>query len=248
MGENHHMHELRAISLDLDDTLWPIWPVIERAEGALHGYLERHCPQTAQAFPMPVMRALREQVAIEHPHLAHDFTKQRLICLELALTRSGDDAAHAFPAFEALYVERNRVDFYADALPALDRLGAALPLAALTNGNADLQRIGIASRFAVIVAARDIGVAKPEKPIFEHTARALGVALHEVLHVGDDPLLDVAGAARAGMRTCWINRKNEAWPEHLPPPDLEFTCLGALADWLDIAVPQDAARKTATLP
>lgn len=242
------MHPLRAISLDLDDTLWPIWPVIERAEGALHGYLERHCPQTALAYPLPVMRALREQVALEHPHLAHDFTQQRLICLERALTSSGDDAAHAFHAFDALFIERNRVEFYADALPALDRLGAALPLAALTNGNADLQRIGIASRFAVIVAARDVGVAKPERPIFEHTARALGVALHEVLHVGDDPLLDVFGAARAGMRTCWINRRNEAWPSELEPPDLEFICLGALADWLDAAVPQGAQSKTATLP
>ena len=56
---------------------------------------------------------------------------------------------------------------------------------------------------------------------------------HEVLHVGDDPLLDVAGAAGAGMRTCWINRWEERWPEQLPPPDLEFATLAGLADWLD---------------
>ncbi|MCE2943406.1 MAG: HAD family hydrolase [Lysobacteraceae bacterium] len=224
---------IRAISLDLDDTLWPIWPVIERAEGALHAYLEAHCPRTAAAYPLPRMRALREQVAREHPHLAHDFTTQRLICLEHALGESGDDTAHALPAFEALYVERNRVEFYADALPALDRLGAARPLAALTNGNADLGRIGIASRFAVVVTARAMGVAKPHRAIFEHTAQALALRPDEVLHVGDDPELDVVGAARAGMRSCWINRRGEAWPAELPPPDLAFPCLGALADWLD---------------
>ena len=227
------MPTIRALSLDLDDTLWPIWPVIERAEGALHGYLERHCPRTAAAYPLHTMRALREQVAREHPHLAHDFTRQRLICLERALSASGEDTAHAQPAFEALYVERNRVEFFADALPALDRLGASRPLAALTNGNADLGRIGIADRFAAIVTARELGVAKPERAIFEHTARRLGLSPADVLHIGDDPELDVAGAAGAGMPSCWINRRGDAWPAHLPRPDLEFACLGALADWLE---------------
>lgn len=231
-----------ALSLDLDDTLWPIWPVIERAEGALHDYLARHCPSTAERYPLPVMRALREQVAREHPHLAHDFTEQRLICLRRALGSSGDDPAHALPAFEALYVERNRVEFYADTLPALDRMGAFLPLAVITNGNADLQRIGIATRFATVVSARGFGTAKPEAAIFQHTAQSLGIPADTLLHVGDDPELDVAGAARAGLRTCWINRRGEDWPSHLPPPDLHFTCLGGLADWLDAQSARDSGR------
>ena len=240
------MTTIRAISLDLDDTLWPIWPVIERAEAALHAYLDAHCPRTAAAYPVPRMRALREQVAHEHPHLAHDFTAQRLICLEHALRESGEDASHAQPAFEALYVERNRIQFYDDALPALDALGARFPLASLTNGNADLQRIGIAARFAVRVAARDMGMAKPERAIFEHTARALGVAMAEVLHVGDDPWLDVDGAARAGMRTCWVNRDGAAWPAELPAPDLEVASLQALVDAFEpagvFAAPRQAPR------
>ena len=227
------MHGIRAISLDLDDTLWPIWPVIERAEAALQAYLERHCPRTAAAYPLLRMRQLREQVAREHSQYAHDFTRQRLISLERALTEGGDDTAHAHPAFEALYVERNRIAFYDDALPALDALGARFPLAALTNGNADLRRIGISDRFMVMVAARDLGVAKPERAIFEHTAAKLGVAMHEVLHVGDDILLDVVGAARAGMRTCWVNREGAAWPSDLPPPDLEVATLDALVAALE---------------
>jgi putative hydrolase of the HAD superfamily len=62
---------------------------------------------------------------------------------------------------------------------------------------------------------------------------ALSVQPHEVLHVGDDPWLDVVGAAGVGMRTCWLNRRNERWPEELPPPDLHFDTLAELADWLD---------------
>ena len=39
-----------AVSLDLDDTLWPIWPSIERAEQALDAFLRANCPRTAEAL------------------------------------------------------------------------------------------------------------------------------------------------------------------------------------------------------
>ena len=59
-----------------------------------------------------------------------------------------------------------------------------------------------------------------------------------MLHVGDDIALDVIGAARAGLRTCWINRADgdgraRSWPRHDLQPDLTFPTLAALADWLD---------------
>ena len=223
----------RALSLDLDDTLWPIWPSIERAERALDEFLRANCPRTAQRFPIHRMRRLREQVAAEHPHLAHDFTRQRKLSLERALREAGDDVGQAEAAFEAFYASRNQVEFYPDALAALARLSARWPVAALTNGNADLARIGIDGHFRVFVSAREEGHAKPETPIFLATCERLGVAPPEVLHVGDDPLLDVMGARRAGLRSCWLNRKKESWPAGLPRPDLEFATLAGLADWLE---------------
>ena len=223
----------RALSLDLDDTLWPIWPVIERAEAALDAFLRERCPRTAEKYPVLAMRQLRDEIAASYPQHAHDFTRQRRLSLVHALRSSGDDEIHADDAFDAFYAARNAIEFYPDALPALARLSARLPVAALTNGNADLERIGIAGHFAVYVAARNEGHAKPDAPIFHATCARLGVAPHELLHVGDDPELDIAGAQRAGLRSCWINRRNETWPEHLPPPELEFATLTALADWLD---------------
>ena len=68
---------IKALSLDLDDTLWPIWPIIERAETALHEFLLVHAPATAAQFPIPAMRHVREQIAQAHPELAHDFTAHR---------------------------------------------------------------------------------------------------------------------------------------------------------------------------
>lgn len=223
----------RALSLDLDDTLWPIWPSIERAERALDEFLRANCPRTAQRFPIHRMRRLREQVAAEHPHLAHDFTQQRRLSLERALREAGDDVGQADAAFEAFYASRNQVEFYPDAMAALARLSARWPVAALTNGNADLARIGIHEHFRVFVSAREEGHAKPDTPIFLATCERLGVEPAQVLHVGDDPLLDVVGARRAGLRSCWINRKKDSWPAGLPRPDLEFATLGGLADWLE---------------
>lgn len=223
----------RALSLDLDDTLWPIWPAIERAEQALDAFLREHCPRTAQRFPVHRMRKLRETIAVQHPQYAHDYSRQRLLSLQHALEISGDAAHHAGPAFEAFIASRNQVDFYPDALAALHRLSSRLPLAALTNGNADLARIGIGAHFRVFVSAREHGSIKPEAPIFLSTCERLGHAPADVLHVGDDPLLDMVGARRAGLRSCWINRRKERWPAGLPRPDLEFATLAGLADWLD---------------
>lgn len=222
-----------ALSLDLDDTLWPIWPLIERAERALDDFLRRHCPRTAARFPIEAMRELRAQIVLQYPEYAHDFSWQRKHSLRQALISSGDDEAQLEPAFEAFYAARNEVAFYPDALPALGRLSARLPIAALTNGNADLDRIGIAGHFHSYVSARSEGHAKPDTPIFHRTCDRLGLAPAQVLHVGDDPLLDIVGAQRAGLRSCWINRCQSQWPDQLARPELEFTTLSALADWLD---------------
>jgi FMN hydrolase / 5-amino-6-(5-phospho-D-ribitylamino)uracil phosphatase len=228
---------LRAISIDLDDTLWPIWPVIEKAEQALHDFLCERCPKTAAAFPIVRMRELRERIAVENPQFAHDFTHQRKLSLAHALREAGEDELHVEDAFDAFYSARNRIEFYPDAVAALERLCARWPVAALTNGNADLSRIGIAHHFRACITAREAGHAKPDAPIFHATCARLGFAPQEILHVGDDPLLDIHGAREAGLRTCWINRRNEAWPERYAPPDLQFDTLAALADWLDARHP-----------
>ena len=79
------MQHIRAITFDLDDTLWPIAPVMLRAEPQLDAWLRAHCPRTADAYPVETMRVLRDRVAEENPHLAHDFSAQRRLSLRAAL-------------------------------------------------------------------------------------------------------------------------------------------------------------------
>ena len=223
-----------ALSLDLDDTLWPVRPALEQADRELDDYLKRHYPEVARAWPIPAMRELRAQVAAERLDLAHDFTTQRHLTMQRAFAACGIDEAPLDALWEIYFSARNRVELYADALPALERLSARLPLASLTNGNADLGRIGLLAHFRHQVSARDTGVPKPDPRIFQAAAAALGVAPHELMHVGDDPMLDVKGARDAGLRTAWLNREGLPWPDELgAPPDLTLRDLSALADWVE---------------
>lgn len=226
---------VRAITLDLDDTLWPFAPIGARVERVLDAWLHEHCPRTAQRFPIEAMRELRGQVFAERPDLAHDLSQLRRLSLVRAMELSGDDPLHADAAFEIFYAERNRVEFYDDALPALARLAARVPLGALSNGNADLARVGIAKHFVFQLGAREHGAAKPAASIFHAACARLAHAPHEVLHVGDSIEMDVVGAYHAGLRSCWINREGMRWPHESLRPDLEFTSLAELADWLDAA-------------
>jgi len=225
---------LRAITLDLDDTLWAIAPVVVRAEQALHGWLHTHCPTVAERFPLEAMRSLRERTAAENPHLAHDYTAQRRLSLQAALRECGEDEGHLDPAFEAYFGARNQVELYPEVAGALARIGRCVPLAALTNGNADLGRIGLAQHFRFTLGAREFGVAKPEPAIFLEACARLDCAPHEVLHVGDDVELDVRGARRAGLRAAWLQRGDAAWPhEDAHAPERVLRCLGELADWIE---------------
>lgn len=223
---------VRAICLDLDDTLWPVWPTIARAELALQGWLKLRAPRAAALVADSQARAaLRQQVMEAHPDLHHDLSHQRQALIRLALHQCGEDTAHAPEAFEIFFAERNRVDFYNDALPALAQMAARFPLLAVSNGNADLARVGVDHLFAGSVSARDAGVAKPDGRIFAAAAKRLGLAPQQVLHVGDDPALDVLGALAAGMQAVWVNRDGKSWA-HEAQPHATVSHLGELCAML----------------
>ena len=83
-----------------------------------------------------------------------------------------------------------------------------------------LARIGLDAAFTVSLNARQIGAAKPHRRCFERLARELGLAPQAILHVGDDPRLDVEAARAAGFVSAWMNRRALAWPQELAVPDV----------------------------
>jgi FMN hydrolase / 5-amino-6-(5-phospho-D-ribitylamino)uracil phosphatase len=203
---------VHAMTLDLDDTLWPIWPTIQRAEQALNVWLCTHAPMSAALFANPVARqALRDHVLNTRPELAHDLSAVRREAIRLALVRANEDPLLAEPAFEVFFAERHKVDLYEDALPALEWLAQRYPLVSLSNGNADVERVGLSGLFTASLSAATFGVGKPSEDVFHAAAHAAGVLPAQVLHVGDDAHLDVLGALGAGMQAIWVNRHAQTW-------------------------------------
>ena len=198
-----------ALTLDLDDTLWPIWPTIARAERAVHVWLQQAAPATVARHDAKAMRALRDGLLRARPELAADLSALRRESIRAALLAAGDDPALAEPAFEVFFAERQRVELFDDALPALQRLAQRWPIVGITNGNADLDRVGLSRHFIGCLSARSFGVGKPDAAIFHAACRQLGSAPERVLHIGDDPALDVDGALAAGLRAAWVQRPGQ---------------------------------------
>jgi putative hydrolase of the HAD superfamily len=212
--------KIRAIAFDLDNTLWDIEPVIARAESRLYEWLQEHCPRIPAAYSLDAMRDERTRIAREEPHKAHDLTYLRMAMLSRLARDFGYDEQLAAQAYEVFFAARNQLDVHPDVRPALERLQSHYALATLSNGNADLQRIGIAQFFTAILSARDVGAAKPDPRTFLQLTRVLGLEPREVLYVGDDPHCDVSGARAAGLRTAWMNRRRSPWPESFVAADL----------------------------
>ncbi|TDT44539.1 putative hydrolase of the HAD superfamily [Halospina denitrificans] len=207
---------MTALSLDLDETLWRLDGVIEKAEWATHEYLQANHPLLASAYPPERLRTLRSEIAQADPGLQHDVTALRMRTLEQAARQVNAPLRIAEEAFEIFMEARHRVEFYPDAVPLLDRLHGRLPLVALTNGNADVHRIGMGHYFVAAHSAVEVGAAKPERPMFEAAAFSTGVPMETLIHVGDDPVTDVAGAVRHGLRAVWLNRSGAPWPSDVP--------------------------------
>ena len=213
------MHDIRTITLDLDDTLWAIHPVIARAEQQLYEWFGERFPRIVEQFSIPDIREMRNQVIKENPTRAYDLTFLRRVVIERLGQESGYDNLPVDEAFDVFDEVRNDPELFPDVRPALASLKQRFTLVAVTNGNADLEKIGISDLFHDFVSASMAGAAKPDRRIFDMAVRAGGAPGSKTLHVGDHPEFDVQGARDAGLRTVWINRDSVDWPDELDAPD-----------------------------
>jgi HAD superfamily hydrolase (TIGR01509 family) len=224
--------KIQAITLDLDDTLWPVWPTIARAEAVLQDWLAVNAPRTAQlCSDAEFKKRIRVEVNQRHADQAHDLSFLRRESIRQSLIRAGDSVNLADEAFEVFFAERQNVTLYDGVERALERLSARYPLVGLSNGNADVFRTAAGPYFKASVSARLFGVAKPDPRIFHAAAAQLSLTADAVLHLGDDATTDVLGAMNAGMQTAWINTQSHDWPHEAAQP-LTVSHLADLCDRL----------------
>lgn len=222
------MNDIHTITLDLDDTLWAIHPVIRRAEERLYGWIADNYPRIAEQFEPADIWQVRSEVMAEYSDRAHDLTFLRRTVLSRIGEAAGYDDSYVDDAFAVFDEARNDVTLFPEARPALESLRERFVLIAVTNGNADLEKIGIRELFDGVVSAAMAGAAKPERPIFDMAVALGGASAEQTLHVGDHPLYDVHGARDAGLRAVWVNRNGDAWPGDYHSPDAEVQNVGEL--------------------
>lgn len=223
------MNDIRAITIDLDDTLWEIHPVIHRAERRLRDWLDEFFPRMTAMFSPEGVRELRREVVNEHPDQCHDLTFVRRTVLARMGIAAGYSESLVDDAMQVFDDARNTVDIFPEVRPALQALRRDYVLIAVTNGNANLQKIGIGDLFHDFVSARTAGAAKPARQIFDVAVSAGGAAAHQTLHVGDHPEFDVQGAHAAGLKAVWVNRNGDEWPAALRRPHAVVNHVGQLA-------------------
>ncbi|MGI9292292.1 MAG: HAD family hydrolase [Gammaproteobacteria bacterium] len=227
------MKNISVICFDLDDTFWDLAPVIPKAEQALYEWYASHYPRVTELYTIENIRKLREAMPGSFPELAHDLTALRMKALQVIAGNASYPESMAEEAFLVFDEVRNNVELYADVVPGLKRLGKSFRLVTLSNGNADLNVIGIDKYFETSFSARQLGYAKPDAMIFQCLCEQMEVSPQSVAHVGDHPENDIFAASQAGMRTIWVNREGGAWTLKHSSPDHTVGCIEELADFFE---------------
>jgi FMN hydrolase / 5-amino-6-(5-phospho-D-ribitylamino)uracil phosphatase len=153
-----------------------------------------------------------------------------------ALTRTGyherEARRLAQSAFDVFLDERHKVVYFDGALDLLEELARHYRIGALSNGNADVMRLGLERIFAFKFAPADVGARKPAPEMFRAALGHAGIEPAQMVHVGDDPHDDIDGAERLGIPALWVNFSGSDYPSGYRPPTLTVNLLADIPDRL----------------
>ncbi len=198
------------------------------AEKNLYLWMESRVPEVTDRYTIEALRAKRQEFARQKPHLAHDMSKLRIASLQALAEELNLSDDWINDAFEVFYEARQKITLYDDVAPTLDLLKQDYRLAAVTNGNADIEKTGVGQWFEFSVSAAEVGQPKPHPGFFEVVLEKAGVTAAEALHIGDDQHHDIFGASQAGIRSVWLNRSNQPWQHAECEADVHISSLAEL--------------------
>ncbi|GEM76891.1 5-amino-6-(5-phospho-D-ribitylamino)uracil phosphatase YigB [Vibrio sagamiensis] len=199
---------IKAITFDLDDTLYDNVAVIVKMEQELLAWFKEHYPVVAQ-MSAEDWRVVKRRLLQEKPALKHDVTLLRFVQIQAVFLSQGYSSLQANQiaqqAVELALEWRNRVTIAPENIALLQTLAEKVPLVAITNGNVDCKKIGLTPYFQYILRAGPDGAAKPDKDMFQKAQQFLALPADNILHVGDHLISDVKGAISANFASCWLN-------------------------------------------
>ncbi len=230
------LNPIKAISFDLDDTLYENWPIIAAAEQAQMDFLHQKRPSTAQTTNVDWVN-FKHQVLNRQPELRHNITQLRgqSIYLQLLALGENEDNAERLSqqAFEVFHQRRIKVTIKTPIIEFLRQLAKHYPLIALTNGNACIKTMGLGDIFDFAILAGEHGVEqKPSRQMFDCAAAKLGLNNENILHIGDSQPSDVQGALNANCMAVWYNPSQKAATNGSGLPHIEISEIEQLSPLL----------------
>lgn len=226
--------QIKAISFDLDDTLYNNYPIIRKADAALWRHLQQTYPLTTTLSTQDWL-GLRNLLLFQCPELKSDISQLRKLTLRAGLAQVGYQNQQLKNAvadcYTLFYQQRSDFTLAADVIATLEYLAKKMPLVAITNGNVDLQQTDMQRFFVACYKANLHQPRKPHPCMFKKTAQSLSIPPKHILHVGDHLRNDIFGARQSGFATAWYakNRPLTLNPEPVTLlPDIQLSSLTEL--------------------
>ena len=209
------MHKrIKAITFDLDDTFWDVKPVLINAEMKTRKFIEDSIGPLEWGS-WEDFKLIRERLIVEDASYEFDVGKLRkkLLLMKIQGQISDPETANELSekAFQLFFKERNKVEFFPYVLDEIEKLAQIYELGCLTNGNADIEMIGIGKFFKFNISSKDVNANKPNKNHFQKAVELLGISKEEILHIGDHKINDMLGAISYGVKALWFNPDKEDW-------------------------------------
>lgn len=202
------LQPIQLLSFDLDDTLYDNKPVIAAAEQAMLTALHQHAPQSRHT-DSDFWWQHRLQLARQTPAIRHDISRWRLLGIEAGLVSLGlsrnQAETIAGQAFAAFLQQRTNINLHPAIVALLRQLALHYRLIAITNGNAQVAKMGVGDLFEFSLQAGPDGRMKPYSDLFLRAADQANVVPGAILHIGDSHRADVLGALNAGCQAAWLD-------------------------------------------
>tara|TARA_R110002153_G_scaffold27084_5_gene84295 strand:- start:29939 stop:30655 length:717 start_codon:yes stop_codon:yes gene_type:complete len=200
------LNKIQAITFDLDDTLYENTSVIVEAERSLIEFMQQQYPATRHVDKGFWGKQQKVHI-LANPSLKNDMGELRRLTLNTGFKKLGLSGGELNTAttqcFEHFYYQRSNFTLNRNVHSLLKTLADKLPLVAITNGNVNLQQIGLAEYFCGSFKASVELPMKPHKAMFDAAQAHLNIPHGNILHVGDNLPKDIYGALKAGYQTAW---------------------------------------------
>lgn len=199
---------IKALTFDLDDTLYDNAPFLEKAIDKMMDALRQ--VDGLQQIKLVEFNQVKQDLLIDKPEIYHDVLTWRAESIRRFLHLKGINKQQHInqitdQAMDTFVFWRNKVVVPKQSLATLAALAEKFPLAVITNGNADITKIGLTPYFKFALRGGANGPSKPFPDIFNLAADKLALPSENILHVGDNLHADVQGAINSGMQACWLN-------------------------------------------